>query len=376
LINSGVLIGGLLFGVGAAFALADDPVGHVVLALGARQTLGQPIAVEATWFNHHGPIYRCRYSFRTPDGVTRRGVSFLKTRPGPVVSLEYGSVHPGASRIRGALPGLCPPGLSVVMGLVSVAGLTILTFGLLHAWDALRLLRIGEVGEAKILSCAFTTRWEHSEKYTRSFDDVTFEQFRQTWLAGADYAPGGMKWVREFLRFRMYLMAVVGVFGVVLLAHILGLALFGDAPIRINDWPLSRTAGIALSAVVLVIFGLVVGWDYRFGRGAVGELSGPDVPARDKPPPLVCCSYDFALPDGTVIRSKDLLLFDERFGAGPAEMVLYDPRRPDRALLVHSLRPGVRLSPLGEWESTGNWVPWFRLAAVVAVSAAAFALFS
>jgi hypothetical protein len=77
-----------------------------------------------------------------------------------------------------------------------------------------------------------------------------------------------------------------------------------------------------------------------------------------------------------VIRSKDLLLFDERFGAGPAETVLYDPTRPDRALLVHSLRPGVRLSPLGEWESTGNWVPWFRLAAVVTVSAAAFALFS
>jgi hypothetical protein len=375
-INIGALVGGLLFGVGAAFALADDPLGHALLAFGARQSVGRPISVEATWFKRHGRIYRCRYTFQTPDGVTRRGVGFLKKRPGPVVDLEYSPVHPGTSRIRGALPGLCPPGLSVVMGLVSLAGLAILATSQVYSRDALRLLRIGEVGQAKIVSCAFTSRWGNGEKYTRTFDDVAFEQFRQTWLAGADYPPGGMKWTREWLRFWTCLMAVIGAFGLVLLVHVLGLALFGNDPIRVNDWPLSRTAGIALSAGVLVVFVLVIGWHYGFGRGAVAELSGSDVPARDKPPPRVSCTYDFALPDGTVIRSKDLVLFDALFAAGPPEMVLYDPARPKGALLVYSLRPGVRLSPLGEWESTGNWVPWFRLAAVVAVSAAAFALFS
>jgi hypothetical protein len=375
-INLGVLIGGLLFGVGAAFALADDPLGHALLAVGARQSTGRPIAVEPTWFKDHGPIYRCRYTFQTPGGVTRRGVSFLKTRPGPEVVLEYSPVHPETSRIRGALPGLCPPGLAVVMGLVSLAGLAILATALVYGRFALRMLRIGEVGQARIVSCAFTTRWGNGEKYTRTFDDVAFEQFRQTWLAGADYPPGGMKWTRKWLIFWTCVMAVIGGFGLVLLMHLLGLALFGDAPIRVNDWPLSRATGIALIAGILVVFVLVIGWHYRFGRGAVAELSGSDVPAPDKPPPRVSCTYDFALPDGTVIRSKDLVLFDERFGAGPAETVLYDATRPNQALLVYSLRPGVRLSPLGEWESTGNWVPWLRVAAVVAVSAAAFALFA
>jgi hypothetical protein len=374
-LNSGALIGGLLFGVGAAFALAADPLGHVMLAVGARQSVGRPIAVEATVFKHHGPIYRCRYSFRTPDGVTRRGVSFLETRPGPVVDLEYSPVHPGTSRIRGALPGLCPPGLAVVMGLVSLAGLAILATGLRYGWFALSLLRIGEVGQAKIISCAFIWGYPIAGG-TRTSEHFPFEQFRGAWLAGTDHSPDYSEYGRRVWRFWTWVMAVVGAFGLVVLVRVLGLALFGNTPIRVNDWSLSRTAGIAFSAGVLVVFGLVMGWAYRFGRGKVAEFSGPDVPARDKPPPRVSCAYDFALPDGTVIQSKDLLLFDERFGAGPAETVLYDPTRPDRALLVHSLRPGVRLSPLGEWESTGNWVPWFRLGTVVAVSAAAFALFS
>jgi hypothetical protein len=87
-LNAGALVGGLLFGVGAAFALADAPLSHVLLAVGARQSVGRPIAVEATWFKHHGPIYRCRYSFQTPDGVARRGVSFLATRPGPEIVID------------------------------------------------------------------------------------------------------------------------------------------------------------------------------------------------------------------------------------------------------------------------------------------------
>jgi hypothetical protein len=297
-INAGALIGGLLFVFVAAFALADDPLGHVLLAVGARQSLGHPIAVEATWFKHHGPIYRCRNSFRTPDGVTRRGVSFLTTKPGPVVPLEYSPVHPGTGRIRDALPGLCPPGLAVIMGIVSLAGLAILTFGLLYGWDALRLLRIGEVGQARIVSCAFIIGHPHAGG-TRTSEHFPFEQFRGAWLAGSDYAAEYREYRRRVWRFWTWLMVVVGGLGLVLLVRVLGLALFGNTPIRLNDWSLSRTAGIAFSAGVLVVFGLVMGWASRFGRREVADFSGPDVPARDKPPPRVSCTYDFALRDGT-----------------------------------------------------------------------------
>lgn len=373
--STGALIGGLLFGVGAAFALAGDPLGHLLLAVGARESVARPIAVEATWFNHDGPIYRCRYTFQTPDGVTWRGDSFLKTRPGPVVVLDYSPVHPGTSRIRGALPGLFPPGLAVVMGLVSLVGLAILATSLLYSRFALRLLRIGEVAQARIVSCAFILGYPLAGG-TRTAEHFPFEQFREAWLAGADYAPEYREFRRPIWRLWTWLMVVVGAFGFLLLVPMLGLALFGNTPITVNNWSLSRTAGIVLSAGLLLAEVLIIGWAYRSGRGNVAEYSGPDVPARDKPPPRVSCTYDFALPDGTVIRSNDSLLFDERFGAGPAETVLYDSTSPDRALLVHSLRPGVRLSPLGEWESTGNWVPWFRLATVIAVFAASFALCS
>jgi hypothetical protein len=143
-----------------------------------------------------------------------------------------------------------------------------------------------------------------------------------------------------------------------------------------NQRPLSKAAGIAVAAAFLAGWTIVMGSFYWFGRRATAELSGPGTPARNRLTPRVNCTFEFTLPDGRAVRGKDSVLFDKRFGTGPPETVLYDPTRPERALLVHSLRPGVCLSPLGEWESRGGWVPWLGLAMVAAVVAAAFALFS
>ena len=232
------------------------------------------------------------------------------------------------------------------------------------------------MSRATLVACAFTTSWEKkSDGGTRTCDHFPFEQFRQVWLAGADYSPEARKHYRRWLQIWTWLMLVMGGLGLVGLVAVLGQALFGNAPVLVNR-PMSKAAGIAFGAGFLVVWVLVTGLSYRFGRRAVAELSGPAVPARDKPPPLVSCTYDFELPDGRVIRASALVWLDECFGAGPPETVLYDPARPELALLVYSLRPGVRLSPLGAWESTGNWVPWLGLAAVATVVSAAFALFS
>lgn len=376
-INAGTLIGSLLLGVGTALAMADDPFGHLVLAFGLRQAPGQTTAVEPTlWVKTNRPIYRCRYSYRTADGVTRRGVGFLERDPGRAVVVEYSPAIPGISGIQGALPGLCPLGPAFGMGVVGLTGLAILAGGLLYAWGTLRLLRLGEIAQAQLVSCIFTSRRENGEEDSEVVQELPFEKFRRTWLAKTDTRPGPKKPVGGFLRFWMACVLIIGGLGVVFQVVILALSVLGNTPARFNGQPVSREVGLAIGLGFLAAWLLVFAAMYWFGRLAVATQSGPTLTGLDRPPSRVTCKFEFALPDGRVIRSSDSVKFDEDFGSGPSETVLFDPARPERAILLHSLGPDVRPDAFGEWESTGNWIPWLRLIAVAVVIAGASALFA
>jgi hypothetical protein len=105
----------------------------------------------------------------------------------------------------------------------------------------------------------------------------------------------------------------------------------------------------------------------RLGLRGLALVSGKKSFAQLNPNPSLRCTFEFTLLGGQTIRAQDTATFSARLGDAPTEPVLYDPARPDRALLVEGLSPTVEISEFGEWLATEGLRTWLRLALVVAL---------
>ncbi len=56
---------------------------------------------------------------------------------------------------------------------------------------------------------------------------------------------------------------------------------------------------------------------------------------------------------GQIVKTRDRAILTARLGDEPSEAVLYDPARPERALLLDGLSLPVRRTRAGGWEDPG-----------------------
>jgi hypothetical protein len=87
------------------------------------------------------------------------------------------------------------------------------------------------------------------------------------------------------------------------------------------------------------------------GRRVRSVWSGQVPPASLNPYPQLSCTFEYRLPEGDIFTAEDTVTFNSQLDDEPTQPVLYDPARPDRAILLNGLCPRVEVAPDGAWEA-------------------------
>jgi hypothetical protein len=239
-------------------------------------------------------------------------------------------------------------------------GLAVTAGGFCDGVRKVQLLEQGELARATIVTCRFLAS---------SGAELPFEEFRRQWHAlhepgasGAMSPAGGAAW--WFLKFWTCLFVVFGISALILNGAILFRILFRNAPLLINGRPADRGTAIWFILGLLVVEAIIFVVMWRGGRRMRSILSGRVSPASLEPNPEVRCTFEYRLPGGDIIRAEDSARFSCRLGDEPAEPVLYDLARPERAILLDGLSPRVRVAPDGAWEAGEGPGAWPRTAVV------------
>lgn len=386
--NYTMMWGAVLFGVGslllAPFLFVGHPAGNWRLDRERQETLGRLESLQRT--GSKGDVYRYVYSFRTPDGAQIRGASYAEgpVPPGPEVIVEYSPKEPGLNRLKGTRTTEYPRGVEFIwfaLVLVPLApGGFLLLRGLARGRRQIRLLRQADLAEATVIACRFT--------FDRSSPALPVAEFRERWQE---------QWTRIVVGKSMGL--VSGLIGCIMLpiilATILGsvAALFSLIMVIFFDWPASINGRLVTDKTESVpyllkffaawTFGGVAGiFLIRFlslsikGRMVTRRLREmaaavpASVPLPEKDVRLeVEMTFEFRTPDSEVVRARDVAVLSGSLGDEARELVLYDPARPKRAVLLDGLSVPVRLMGDGKWGDLPGLAPRIRMG-VLALSLA------
>ena len=151
-------VGWFIFGFGMiffwAFASRADISGLYKFAGEVKQTEGVIVSNEKTNIKVQNiQIVGNRFKFSL-NGESFEGISYAAgdmREVGSKASLEYPAGDPASARIVGMRAAPMSPYVALI-SLISLAGLTLIFFGVRSGLKALKLLKVGEVAQAKLVS--------------------------------------------------------------------------------------------------------------------------------------------------------------------------------------------------------------------------------
>ncbi len=73
------------------------------------------------------------------------------------------------------------------------------------------------------------------------------------------------------------------------------------------------------------------------GRRIRAETLGQVAPSNPDFYQKLRCTFEYSRPGGGIFKAEDTVTFNSQIGNEPTQPVLYDPARPDRAILVNGL---------------------------------------
>ncbi len=332
--------------------------------------------------------YSYRYEFQHPDGRRLTGESESKSRlfnaprrPNPKgppdVKVEYHPKHVEANRLKGTRASSGGP--FILFGLLLPGiGLFLTGVGLWSGWKTSRLLRLGLASAGTIQTCKLPAKRSRGSvqvggtKATCSSSSnepgLPLVEFReQIWaqqreaLAMArkmqeNRLARGCGWTLAFLFALFFGGGITAMF--LVFAVIVIMSAYLDLPPG-KIFPVALSLGIA--GELLGTF-LAMRWIIRKERQ---RLSPEADNARPSAFNLVECTLSFRLANGKSTRrtQRTLRLTGDHEDEQPHPL-LYDPRRPERTLLVSEIGLPLQVNDQGQICYAASWPVW-RLALVV-----------
>jgi hypothetical protein len=237
--------------------------------------------------------------------------------------------------------------------LIFPAGALLVTaIGLIGGWCHIRLLRDGELAWATVTGCKPPTNAE-------SATDITVPECQRLLAEQAERAflsPFVLLWKGVTLVWRLAVLLMVAGGTVFALFAMVEVGQ-GAEVLNVNGKPARGIEGVLKIGALLIVWLFVGGVMLFSGRRL-------RIPGRDGST-VLDCAYEFRLPGGEVIRSRDSLPAAALDDAEALLPVLYNPKWPSQALVLPTLSPPVEVSLYGGWESTAGVWPLLRLAAAV-----------
>lgn len=363
--GTGLCVASVLFGVALPFAvLFANPVEFTAATLLLISSREAPATVRGSentkWEENNTPVFCHRYSFTLPDGQIREGRSYTT---GPKKLPKQAMVHyhpeqPWANALDGTRPTRFGWLVLLVYLFPAIALLVAISF-VYGIRTSIHLLAHGVVGQATLVSCVV--------RRDEPTDTMPFAEYRAKWLASRETAvaertdsgnapgpalAGGL--------FSCFTVVILG-FGLVILLVMLALLWLADMPFNVNGRPVGR--GVA----TLVLIGFMAMW-CAMGYGLVwfGRWAANRNTAAGPVGEQVEVEFQFTLPGGETRTCRQALDFSERLGDEPTEPVLYDPNKPDKALLLDGICPRVVVTPMGGWDTAQQRRTFLRGLVVVA----------
>jgi len=165
-----------------AFAVHVDLSGPMRLITPQVETRGQVTGIEDTDISEGGdddspgtPIYRILYRYAGPGGRILEGASYsvgTDLQPGEPVRVEYAAANPENSRIVGLRQAPLPWVVLFVL-IFPLIGLVMVVYSLVEGTRASRLLRIGVLAQATLISAEPTSMSVNNRPVVRLTFDFT-----------------------------------------------------------------------------------------------------------------------------------------------------------------------------------------------------------
>jgi hypothetical protein len=374
LANPRTLAGAAVFALGIAVGLAALIAAHlpgqVLLARDRREAPGALVRAEDLSFKpNNRPVFRCWYTFKTPDGVEHLGSCFddsgryrdQKQRgpfaPGaaPTVRVEYAAGHPEVSRIVGGRLGTLDRVFVSLLTLPVVIGLGVALSGFRRGLRQIRLLKSGEPARAALVSCNDGSRVVPFAEYRDSLREVPGSGPNPAPTPAPNLSPGFVPGsLGCFLQAWTCGAAAITLFGLVLIAVMLVMTLRpGAGPFRLNGRPATRAEMLLIYGVFLAYWLALGAFLIRQGRNTLRRLSGQG--QGEGGSRMAACRYKFTPPGGAPVRAWEWIAVGPDLGGGdpPTAVVLYDPDRPTLAALLYGIKPRVAVADTGGWDVAG-----------------------
>jgi hypothetical protein len=367
LANGPAVWGSIIFGLASLLtvplALGMDPLGSLRLALNRQEAPGRVVAERDTFYEENDArVRRHDYTFRLPDGTVLRGHSYsrghryLNDPPAPGgpnprrlarVTVEYDPGHPQTNRIKGTSTHPVSHWVAFIFIIPAVV-LLIAVCGLIGGWRQVRLLCWGEPAWAILTSGKHPTDAE-------SRADLPVIECQRLLAARAEmfaWSPFVYVWNGVIGLWCAGVVLMIAA-GAVFIGFMIGKVLLDGAPVMVNGQPAQGAQGALPLAGFLVLWVFVGAVMFAFGRRL-----------RQTPRnlPKVDCAYEFCLPDGEVIRSRDSVPFTALADPWAPFPVLYNRNRPDESLLLAALPPPVPEPVPGGWQTPAHLGSFLRLA--------------
>jgi hypothetical protein len=366
LANGPAVWGSIVFGLSSILAVGlvcgMDPLGAWRLAWNRQEAPGVVVSERDTNYEENDSMMRRHdYTFRLPDGTELHGHSYsnghryvnVPTTPGdrdPLrwsrVTIEYDPDHPATNRIKGTRTNSVAHWAAFVF-IFPIVALVVALFGFFAGWSQIRLLRDGELARATL-----TGGMRPTDSDSTSTEDLPIAECRRLVAEQVERAeksarsPFVFVWngINSLWCGAVALMAVGGIlFTVCGIVHVY----LGGESIFVNGQPARGTQGI------LAIVGFLVVWVFICGVMLAGGRLLRFTPKSLTP--NVDCAYEFRLPDGQVVRTRDTVPPSILLDPEASLPVLYNPLRTQETILLATLSPPVQVSPEGGWQAPKNW---------------------
>jgi hypothetical protein len=357
----GSVIFGLTSIVAVGLVSGMDPRGSWRLAQHRREAPGVVVAERDTDYEENNSTMRRHdYTFRLPDGTELRGHSYsaghqylnlpiVASDPNPQrwarVMIEYDPEHPEINRIKGTRTHLVSHWVLFVL-IFPIIALLVALIGFASGWCQIALLRNGKLSQATLTA-------GRNPMDTESETDLPIADCRRLLVKKVECDARGVRSPFAFAWNGItgaWCLAVMLMIGAGVLFMLFGIVRVcqGDESFSVNGQPVRGVEGAWRMAGFLILWVSVGGVMLGLGRRL------RFTPKRVSP--VVDCAFEFPLPDGQLIRTRNSIPASVLASSEPLLPALYNPKWPQQATLLATVLPSLRMSPKGEWQAPLD--PW------------------